>query len=182
MGKSVAAGMLRDLGVAVVDTDDLARQVVQPGERALAEIQNNFGADLVGPDGQLKRDQLAAIIFRDPAARTTLEAILHPRISQLWGAQLETWRQEGRASAAVVIPLLFETNVQAAFDLVICLACSDRTQHERLTARHWSSEQITQRISAQWTIGEKMARASHVVWTEGNLATTALQLERIISR
>ena len=182
MGKSTAAQILREHGVAVVDTDDLARQIVEPGEPALIEIQKAFGHDLVGPDGKLQRDQLAVLVFSDPAARAKLESILHPLITRLWESQLKTWRSEGRAVAAVVIPLLFETKAESAFDSVICLACSDTTQHARLASRGWSPGQIAQRIAAQLPVAEKMSRSSHIVWTEGDIATTAKQLERIISR
>ncbi len=180
MGKSTAAAILRERGVAVVDADDLARQVVEPGQPALAEIQNVFGRDLVGSDGQLKRDQLATLVFSTPDARAKLESILHPRITRLWETQLEVWRAEGRAVAAVVIPLLFETKAESAFDSIICLACSDATQRVRLASRGWSPDQIAQRIAAQMPVVEKMSRADHVVWTEGDVATTASQLERII--
>lgn len=180
MGKSTAAQILRERGVAVVDTDDLARQVVQPRQPSLIEIQNTFGRELVGADGQLKRDQLAALVFSDPAARAKLETILHPRICQLWEMQLKTWRDEGRGVAAVVIPLLFETHAESAFDSVICLACSDATQHARLAARGWSPDQIKQRIAAQLPVAEKMSRSHYVVWTEGDLSATAQQLDRVI--
>ena len=182
MGKSTAAQILRERGVAVVDTDDLARQVVEPGEPALAEIQKTFGSDLVGSDGQLKRDQLAAVVFSNSEALAKLEAILHPRIQSLWESRLKEWRAEGRAVAAVVIPLLFETKAESAFDSIICLACSDTTQHARLVSRGWSSDQIAQRIAAQLPVTEKMSRASHVVWTEGDIAMTTKQLEMIIPR
>lgn len=182
MGKSTAAALLRERGVAVVDTDDLARQVVASGQPALNEIQNAFGRELVGDDGSLKRDQLAAMVFSNPVARTKLEAILHPRIRSLWETQLAAWRLEGRAVAVVVIPLLFETKAESVFDAVICLACSDATQNARLASRGWSPEQIAQRINAQMPVAEKMARANHVVWTEGEVAMTAAQLDRIVAR
>ena len=182
MGKSTAAAILRERGVAVVDTDDLARQIVEPGQPALAEIQNAFGRDLIGSDGKLKRDQLATRVFSDAAARTKLEAITHPRIQRLWESHLAAWRAEGRAVVAVVIPLLFETKAESAFDSVICLACSTATQHARLASRGWSPDQIAQRIAAQLSVTEKMSRSSHVVWTEGDVAVTAIQMERIIPR
>src|SRR5262245_50040960 len=95
MGKSTIAGVLAQRGVSVVDTDDLARQVVQPGEAALAEIRSAFGDGVFEPSGGLSRAALAAIVFRDEMARKRLEAILHPRIRQLWQAQLITWEKEG---------------------------------------------------------------------------------------
>ena len=180
MGKSTAVQILRERGVAVVDTDDLARQIVQPGESALAEIQSVLGRELVGTDGQLKREQLASLVFANAEARAKLEAILHPRIRQLWEAQLKMWRDEGRAVAAVVIPLLFETQAESAFEATVCLACSDSTQQARLASRGWSSEQIKQRIAAQLPVAEKMSRARYVIWTEGELSATAQQLDRVI--
>jgi len=180
MGKSTAAALLRERGIAVVDTDDLARQVVQPGEPALAEIFQTFGTQLRDQTGQLNREALAAIIFGDAAARARLETMLHPRITELWRHQLQAWHSEGRAAAAVIIPLLFETKVAAEFDAVICLACTGATQRARLGARGWSMEQMDQRIAAQLPIAEKMQRAHYVVWSEGTMETLAQQLARII--
>ena len=180
MGKSTAAQLLQARGVAVIDTDDLARQVVQPGQPALEEICQAFGSVLKDASGQLQREELAKIVFADPVARAKLEAITHPRITQLWRQQLQTWRKEGRAVAVVVIPLLFETKVETEFDAVICLACSETTQRQRLAARGWSSEQIQQRLAAQLPVAEKMSRAHFVVWSEGDVETLTSQMARIV--
>ena len=180
MGKSTAAQILQARGVAVIDTDELARQVVQPGQPALEEICQTFGSALKDASGQLQREALAKIVFADPGARAKLEAITHPRITQLWRQQLQIWRQEGRAVAVVVIPLLFETKVETEFDAVLCLACSEATQRQRLAARGWSSEQIQQRIAAQLPVVEKMSRAQFVIWSEGTVETLMSQLARIV--
>lgn len=180
MGKSTASGLLRDRGVLVVDTDDLARQVVEPGQAALTEVRDTFGAEIIAPDGRLRRKELAQRVFTDTAARTRLESILHPRIRALWQAQVETWRTEGRPLAVVVIPLLFETRAEAELDGSICVACSAATQHKRLLARGWSAEQIEQRIRAQLPIEQKMARADCLIWTEAGLDVHAAQLDRIL--
>lgn len=180
MGKTTAAGILMARGIAVIDTDDLARQVVQPGQPALEEICQAFGAQVRDGSGELRRAALAQIVFADPAARAKLEAITHPRITQLWRQQLQAWRTEGRATAVVVIPLLFETKVEAEFDAVICLACSEATQRQRLAARGWSGEQIQQRVAAQLPVADKMSRAHFVIWSEGKVETLASQLARII--
>ncbi len=181
MGKSTAADILARRGVAVVDTDQLARQLVAPGQPALAEIKREFGAAIIAPDGQLDRTALARLVFTDAVTRQKLEAILHPRIRQGWQAQVETWRKEGRRAAVVVIPLLFETAAEVHFEKILCLACSAATQDLRLRARGWSPEQITQRISAQWPVEKKMDRANHVVWTEGSVDALAEQLARIVA-
>jgi len=180
MGKSVAARFLEERGVKVVDTDTLARQLVEPGRPALAEIQEVFGQNVVAPDGQLRRDALAQIVFTDPATRRKLESILHPRIRECWLAQLETWRKENRTLAVVVIPLLFETNAESHFDKTVCIACSAANQRRRLLERGWTPDQIQQRVAAQWPIGQKIARADFVVWTDGSLEVLAQQIERIL--
>jgi dephospho-CoA kinase len=179
MGKSTAAEFLRARGAQVVDTDELARQLVQPGQPTLAEIQAEFGKNIVAPDGQLRRDELARIVFADAAARKKLETILHPRIRECWLAQIETWRRENRALAVVVIPLLFETRAESHFNKIICVACSAPTQRQRLLSRGWTPEQIKQRLAAQWPVEQKISRADFVVWTDGALDAHAQQLERI---
>lgn len=181
MGKSASAQLLRARGVPVVDTDDLARQVVEPGQPALAEVMAAFGPQFAAPDGHLRRDELARRVFSDPAARQRLEEILHPRIRALWRAQVETWRAEGRSLGVVVIPLLFETKAEADLDATICVACSAATQQQRLRARGWSTEQIQQRLQAQWPVETKIERADYLVWTEASLDTHAAQIERILS-
>jgi dephospho-CoA kinase len=136
---------------------------------------------MVGADGELRRAELARIIFCDSAARQRLEAILHPPIRQLWSDQMQAWREEGKAVAVVVIPLLFETQAEASFDAVACVACSAVTQRERLSARGWTVEQIERRNAAQLPVVDKMLRSSYVIWTEGGLDVHAQQWERILS-
>jgi dephospho-CoA kinase len=179
MGKSTVAEFFRARGAQVVDADELARQLVQPGQPALAEIQAAFGGAVIAPDGRLRRDELAQIVFADAAARVKLEAILHPLIGERWLAQIETWRRENRALAVVVIPLLFETGAESHFDKIICVACSAPVQRARLLARGWTPEQIQQRLAAQWPVEQKISRADFVVWTDGAPDAHVRQLERI---
>ncbi len=180
MGKSTAATLIAQLGIPVTDTDVIAREVVEPGHEALEEIKRRFGHEIVGSDGQLRRDELARRVFADDYARRDLEAILHPRIRERWLRQVEQWRKEKKATGVVVIPLLFETGAKTHFDATICLACSAPTQRQRLLERGWSPEQIRQRIDAQWPVEKKMALADYVVWTEGNFDLHKHQLERIL--
>ena len=182
MGKSTAAGFFQTLGARVVDTDELARQLVQAGQPALLEIQAVFGKGVVAPDGRLRRDELAQIVFADTAARKQLEAILHPRIRERWLAQIETWRAENRALAVVVIPLLFETQAESYFDKTVCVACLAATQRQRLLSRGWTPEQIQQRLTAQWPVDQKIARADFIVWTDGSLDVHARQIEQVLRK
>jgi dephospho-CoA kinase len=182
MGKSTAAGFLLQLGARVVDTDELARELVMPGRPALVEIQNEFGRDIVAADGRLQRGELARRVFSDAGARKKLEAILHPRIRERWLAQVGLWRHENCPVAVVVIPLLFETAAESQFDQIICVACSPAAQRERLLARSWPAGQIQGRIAAQWPVGQKIAGSHFVIWTEGEVAVHRRQAGEIFQK
>ena len=135
MGKSTAADLLCRRGFPVVDSDVIAREIVEPGQPALAEIRQLFGRELLGDDGRLRRDELARRVFADASARRKLEEILHPRIRAVWRSQLQSWRAEGRPAAIALIPLLFETDAARHCDATICAACSAKTQRQRLRKR-----------------------------------------------
>jgi len=181
MGKTITARFLRDRGAEVIDTDELARRLVEPGQPALGEIRAVFGEKIIALDGRLHRAELARIVFSDAAARKKLEGILHPRIRERWLAQIETWRGENHLLAVVVIPLLFETQAESRFAKTICVACSAPTQRQRLLTRGWTPEQIQLRLAAQWPVEQKIARADFVVWTEGSPDVTAQQVGQILA-
>lgn len=181
MGKSTAARFFSEAGARIVDTDELARRLVQPGEPALAEIQAEFGGEILEPDGRLRRDELARIVFADVARRRKIESILHPRIRECWLDQIARWRDEGCPLAFVVIPLLFETHAESHFNKIICVACSATTQRERLLARGWSPEHISQRITAQMPVEEKINRADFVIWTDGTPGVLGGQVRCILA-
>lgn len=182
MGKSTTARFLRERSALVADADEIAHELVQPGESAFFEIQNIFGKKIISSSGQLFRDELAKIVFADAVARKKLEEILHPKIRERWLAQVEIWRKQNVALAVVVIPLLFETQAENYFEKIICTACSATSQRGRLTVRGWNNEQISQRISAQMPIEEKIARADFVIWSEGELENHARQVDCILGK
>jgi dephospho-CoA kinase len=180
MGKSAASDLLRQRKVPTVDTDDLARQVVQPGQPALQQIRNAFGDEVLSQTGELRRDVLAAKVFSDPGSRLILEGILHPPIRFLWREQLSEWEKQGHPVVIVVIPLLFETGAEKELDATICVACSPATQVRRLAPRRWSGEQTRQRMDAQFSIDQKIAKADFVVWNEAGLDVLWAQIARIV--
>ena len=180
MGKSTAEQLLLKRGIPVVDTDRLARDLVEPGQPALSGIVEAFGREMLKADGSLNRAALAREVFSDTHARELLEKILHPPIRSAWRQQIAVWENQGHPLAAVVIPLLFETHAESDLDVTVCIACTATTQQLRLQARGWSSEQIHQRIHAQLPVDSKMACSRFVVWTEGVLAIHDQQWERII--
>ncbi len=180
MGKTTVANLWAEQGVNLIDTDALARDLVAPGQPALAEIRRAFGEDLVAPSGELRRDVLARMVFSDPKARGRLEKILHPRIRRCWQRQAADWRAASAVLGVVVIPLLFETEAEQEFNEIVCVACSTETQFKRLLARGWNDHQIHQRLGAQLQTEAKMARSDRVIWTEGTLESTHQQAMRIL--
>lgn len=180
MGKSTSADILRRLGVPVIDTDAVAREIVEPGQPALQEIRSRFGDAVTDPAGRLRREVLAEIVFRDATARADLERILHPPIRVRWQEQVREWRERGEPAGVVVIPLLYETEAEPGFDTVVCVSCSSASQMNRLQERGWTAEQIERRQAAQWPAPKKMDLAHHVVWTEGDLRTHEAQWKRLL--
>ena len=180
MGKSTSANWLREMQLPVVDTDQLAKDLVQPGQGALEEIKQVFGPEIVGTDGQLRRQALADQVFADEAKRRLLEAILHPRIRTAWLEAAARWRAERRPLAVVIIPLLYETGAEPHFDATVCVACSPASQSVRLRSRGWSETEIARRVKAQIPVAAKMDRSTFVIWSEGNLAVHQAQLQQIV--
>ena len=180
MGKSTAARLLKKAGLPVVDSDDLAREAVQPGTEGLAEIADEFGEGFLKPDGSLDRDKMASTVFQDQAARKQLELIIHPRVRAVWENRIEQWREQKRPVGVVVIPLLFEVGVQDSFDAVLCVGSTASTQRSRLRGRNWSDDQIAARIAAQMDIAQKMDLADHVLWNEGTPDQLGEQLNGIL--
>ena len=181
MGKSTAARLLKKVGLPVVDSDDLAREAVHPGTEGLAEIADEFGEGFLKADGSLDRDKMASKVFQDEAARKRLEAIIHPRVRTVWEKQIDQWREQKRPVGVVVIPLLFEVDLQDSFDAVLCVACTANTQRARLRERNWDDAQITARIAAQMDIAQKMDLADHILWNEGAPELLMDQMKEILS-
>jgi len=182
MGKTAATEILLSRGVKVVDSDVIARALVAPGQPALREISDAFGGDVINAEGGLDRRRMASIVFHDSRARKTLESILHPRIRELWQGQLRAWEIMGETLGVFVIPLLYETGAESHLDRVICMACPEGMQLERLRARGWNDDEIQQRLAAQMPAKEKIDRADHVVWTDGNMEAHEAQWDHLLSR
>ena len=141
-GKSTVADMFADLGVPVIDTDVIAREVVRPGQPALDEIREAFGAGVIAADGTLDRPAMRSIVFGDDAARRRLESILHPRIGK---ATREQAAAAGGPYQVIVVPLLVESSLRGFVDRVLVVDCDEDTQVSRLLARDAESEDQARR-------------------------------------
>lgn len=183
-GKSTVADMFAELGAVIIDTDVLARDVVQPGEPALAEIAETFGADVIGPDGQLDRAAMRRLVFADDEARRTLEGIVHPRIRAATIAKsraLETCGGRSNRHTSgyqlIVIPLLVESDLKSILDRVLVVDCDVDTQVRRLLARDAETEeQALRMIAAQSSREERLAIADDVIVNDGDLEETRQQV------
>lgn len=167
-GKSTVAAMLADLGAVVIDADALAREVVRAGTPGFDRVVEEFGPELVGPDGELDRPALGRLVFGDEAARKRLEAIVHPLVFERY-AELE---EEAPADALVVhdIPLLAESGRAGDFDAVIVVDAPRETQVDRMTReRGWSVEDAASRIAAQASGEDRLAIATHVILNTGTI-------------
>ena len=178
-GKSIVALMFAQLGADVIDADQLAREVVEPGQPALEEIAATFGRDLLSPDGRLNRGKLAGIVFADGAARAKLNAITHPRIRERMDAEVET-RGSGPGVLILDIPLLYENARAGSVEKVIVVWVDPQTQLRRLNERDGLTvEAARQRVAAQMPLDAKRARADHVIDNSGSRENTRRQVEAI---
>jgi len=178
-GKSHCLARFAALGVPTIDADLLARDAVAPGSPGLQAVAARFGPAVMRPDGTLDRPALGILVFADRTARAALEAIIHPEVRR----RIREWfvvLPPQTTLAIADIPLLFETGQEHDFDRVIVCACDPAEQLRRVIARDGLSEEAArQRLAAQWPIGEKVARAHHVIRTDGTFADTESQVRAI---
>ncbi len=181
-GKSTVGKLLVERGAIVVDADQLARQIVEPGQPALAELVARFGASILGADGSLDRKRLGAIAFGDPGARADLGRITHPRIA---AASARAFAEASGRGAEVVFyeaALLVENRAYQGFAGLIVVAATPDVQAARLVARDLSTpEEARARIAAQAPLAAKLAAATWVIHNDGNLDRLVAQVDAIIA-
>jgi dephospho-CoA kinase len=181
-GKSTVARMIRDLGVPVIDADLLARQVVQPGQPAHAEIVAAW-PDVLDKSGAIDRKKLADRIFADPAGRARLEAITHPRIMERALGQAGALRQQGFGLAFLEAALLVETGRYSQLDGLVVVTASEEQQISRVMARTGCSrDQVLARMRAQFPLEEKRRAAAHIIDNAGEEAATQGQVESLVRK
>ena len=173
-GKSTVADMFAELGVAIIDTDVIARELVRAGEPALGEIRERFGDSVIDDAGNLDRAALRKLIFADDDARLDLEKILHPRIG------LETRRQADAASGPyqiIVVPLLVGSPLLQFIERVLVVDCDEETQIQRLLSRDAeTAEQARKILAAQASRKARLAIADDVISNDQDLDKTLQQV------
>jgi len=180
-GKSAVSRQLVTLGCRLVDSDVQAREVVAPGEPAWRAIVEAFGREVVGPDGQLDRKRLGALVFADPARRKILEAITHPAITARRQAILGAWAVEGFDGLVVLdIPLLVEVGAAAHVDRVVVVYAEREVQLARLMSRdRFEPAEAERRVASQMPLADKVRHAHYVVDNSGTPDETAAQVRAV---
>ncbi|HOC94299.1 MAG TPA: dephospho-CoA kinase [bacterium] len=173
-GKSAVAGMLAELGAEVIDTDKVAREVVEPGTPGLKKLVETWGESLLTGDGSLDREKLAAIVFADEGQRRRLNSILHPMI----GAEVAARLAASRAPAVVLeVPLLFESGFDKMAHECWVVTADEDSLPKRIAARDGAGEDAARaRITSQMSQEEKARRADVVIDNSGTLAQTRTQV------
>lgn len=176
-GKSAALAMFARLGFNVVDADQLARAVLARPDIS-RQLVARWGQEALGADGLPDRAWIGRKVFGVPAELAFLEALVHPEVARL--------RQAAVADATkhhvVEIPLLFEKGLEAEYDCVICVACSDDVRLARLEARGLARLDAQARINSQIHIGQKVMKSSYVLWNDGDLPALESQVKRLVGR
>lgn len=172
-GKSTVARILREaLDVPVIDADQVAREIVAPGQPALAEIVTRFGQGVLLADGQLNRRALGAVVMADPEARQALDGITHPRIREAIQRQLRQLAEGGAPAAAVEAALLVETGAYRLYDALLVVSCSPQTQLQRLMSRERMSEEEARLwVQSQLPLAEKERLGTVVIHNDGDDAS-----------
>ncbi len=167
-GKSTVAKLFGALGVPIIDTDQIAREVVEPGQPPLERLVERFGQGILTPDGHLDRPKLREIVFSDPKARADLEALTHPAI----GTAVEALSAAaGGPYQILVIPLLVEKGLGSRVDRVLVVDCPEELQIRRLQARDGSTREQAQAIlNVQTSRAARLKAANDVILNESDIA------------
>lgn len=178
-GKSTVASMLEELGAKIVDADELAREILEPGQEAWREIIAAFGSEILRGDKTIDRARLRRIIFGDKSARARLESITHSRIRNLAQQRIQQLAADGAEVIVYEAPLLFENRVHHWLRPVILVACDLDIQRQRLQERDGlNKREIEQHLNAQMSLEEKRQLADLVIENNGDLEELRRQVQK----
>lgn len=178
-GKSTAAERLVEHGFELIDADQIAREVVEPGKPAYRKIVDHFGTEVLDEDGFIDRTALGAVIFGDEKKRALLNELTHPPIVSSIANQLEVL-QAFDGVVVIDVPLLVESSADRGYEAVVVVAAKPATQLQRLVElRGMDPGEAQARIDAQSPLEEKLAIATHVIWNEGTVAELRTAVDEV---
>jgi len=169
--------MLEERGAVAFDADDFARRAVDPGTPGFFQVVEAFGEAILGDEGDVDREALAAVVFRDPDARRRLEAIVHPEVARLFQESVATYRDTDRV-VVYSVPLLVEAGLRSAFDVVVVVTAGEAGRVARLaTDRGMSEKSVRSRIASQASDEERLSVADHVIRNDGTIGELERQVD-----
>lgn len=181
-GKTTVAQELARRHWQVIDTDELAREVVEPGTIGYEKVVDAFGPIVLDSQKRIDRRILGGIVFSSECKRILLNSILHPLIRARWQSRWHQLELENpRGLTVVVIPLLFEAGLASWFDSVACVGCSGQTQRARMAERGWDRETIEARLRVQWPLEQKIKQSQIVLWNDGSYSLLFAQIDSLVS-
>ncbi|MDS9471724.1 dephospho-CoA kinase [Sporosarcina pasteurii] len=182
-GKSTISSLLRKKGYPIVDADEIARLVVEPGTAVIEEIRRTFGQEVIRADGSLHRERLGQLVFGNGKNRKKLNTIIHPAIRTEMLRQRDKHISNGANTIIMDIPLLFESKLQSFVDKILVVTVTPEVQKERLIARNGLTEkEANDRINAQFSLEIKEAGADAVINNNGTIEESEIQLEAILKK
>jgi dephospho-CoA kinase len=180
-GKSMVAEIFASLGAKILDSDEVAREVLLPGQPAWKRLRQAFGEEFFHPNGTVKRKQLRKLVFANPEKRDQLNAIVHPEVMKEINRRSEVLSSSLQAKVLVVdVPLLLEVGVADRFDKIVVVDARESVQINRLVQRDGiSEEEAKQALKAQMPLSEKVELADYVIDNNSTLADTEIQVRKV---
>lgn len=180
-GKSTVGRRLKDSGIPVIDLDKVGHEVLRRRHHAYDPVLAAFGEGILGPDGEIDRKKLGALVFSDPGARERLNGIIHPRIRDEEARRVAAMTESGVDAIATEAALLIETGQKDRFDMMVVVGCAPAIQIARLMHRDRCTEQEARaRMAAQLSFEEKKAHADWVIDTSGEKTETLAAADRLV--
>ena len=177
-GKTETGHVFIEEGFAVLDTDLLAHEVMKAGTSTFEQVVKQFGKTILTVAGEIDRKKLGNLVFDDPAARETLNGLVHPAVIEA----AEQWKMEQQQDAVILVPLLFEAGWTQGWDAIVCVSADENVVFQRLEKRELSAEEAQKRIAAQMPLAEKEEKSDFVIRNNETLDALREETVKVVER
>ncbi|MBN1282234.1 MAG: dephospho-CoA kinase [Proteobacteria bacterium] len=179
-GKSTVSWMFQELGVPILDADEIAHEAIAPRSHAWRQIYERYGNAVMDKGGRIDRATLARVVFQDPAERKYLETLIHPMVRAEIERRAAALGKEGRPFVIAEVPLLIEAHWEGLFDAIVVVRCLEEQEIERCVQKFgMSREEVMLRLGAQFPLERKVAAADAVIDNDGTFEETRVQVKRL---
>lgn len=182
-GKSTAAAFFKRKGIPVIDADQVAHRLMQPGRASWQAIKDHFGVEFLQADQSINRQELGKLVFANPAQLQKLDHLLHPLINREMAAEVEKYRQQRAKMIVLDVPLLYESGEDKLCDQILVITLPEEEELRRLRKRnHLSKKEAQERLTSQMPLPEKEARANYVVDNAGTISELEEKLAHVLQK